>query len=61
MKYEKRADKYIFTKDGAYFALTLKQVNEISMLSTKIVLDSQKGNKLWYKIKFLWKVLTIPN
>lgn len=30
MKYEKRKDKYVFDKDGTYFALTIDQVDSMA-------------------------------
>lgn len=58
MKYTEQKNKYVFCKDGAYYALTLKQVNEINELSTEIILSTAKGNKLWHKVQLMWKILT---
>lgn len=38
--YEKRKDKYVFCKDGAYYSMTLKQVHEMANLFDEIFNDN---------------------
>lgn len=38
MKVEQKGDKWIFNKDGVYFALTLEQAEEMHGLLTRIIL-----------------------
>lgn len=36
MKYEKRKDKYVFNKDGVYFALTIDQIDDLAITLAEI-------------------------
>ena len=36
MKYEKRNDKYVFEKDGVYFALSLEQIDDMAITLAEI-------------------------
>jgi len=36
MNYEKRKDKYVFEKDGVYFALTLEQIDDMAKTLAEI-------------------------
>lgn len=37
MTYEKRGDKWVFCKDGVYFAMTFDQVHEMNELTDGII------------------------
>ncbi len=59
---KKNEDRYVFCKDGLFhLALNLKQVNEINKLSTEIIVNSQKGNKLWHRVKLVLMGLLLRN